>query len=870
MTDTKRLLIGALLAGVSLVPHTAAAQTSGSSSQPAPSTGMQGAPPVAAVEDEDAVAEDEIVVIGRRDPNAVIGDIPAENQLSPADIRATGATSVTELLEAIAPQTASSRGRGGGQPVILLNGRRTSGFREVRDLPPEAILRVDILPEEVALKYGYRADQRVVNFVLRPRFRSTTAQIEGGVPTAGGYTESEADLTRLMIGENSRTTINLHAERSGALLESEREIAFETDSSDEVDPRGFRTLTGPRRLVRATGTLNRNLIKDVSSTFSGQVQYSDGQSLLGPSLFSIGDPLARDTDTLSGEAGFAFNGNKDRWRWSLTGEYSLSRSNTDTDRENVALGLVSDRARTITRNGEIDLLLNGPLVSLPAGTGNVSLRVGADTQSLDGKATRFGVTSETDLGRREVDASVNVDLPIARRDEFLGAIGNLTLNANAEVERLSDFGTLTTWGAGAYWSPIREVNLITSFTQEEGAPSLAQLGNPILSTPNSRIFDFVTGRDATVELISGGNPDLDSDRRRVFKFGGTIKPLEGTDLELRADYTHSKVRNPISNFPGITAAIEAAFPDRFTRDADGNLIRADLRPVNTESYERSEIRWGFNFSKPLTSARPSQAQIEQFRRRAAESGQPLPPFPQGGGGGAGPTGGRGADRAGGGGGGFGRGGGGGGFGGFGGGRQGGRLQLSVFHTVLLKDTALIAEGLPALDYLGGFAPEGGLGRPQHRIEANGGYFNNGLGFRLAANWQSGSLVTGGQSGTLRFSPLTKVNANLFANLGQRFDLVAKYPWLRGTQVRLSVDNIFDSKQNVRDGLRLIPINYQPDLLDPQGRVVKLSLRKQFLPPPSFFRRNGGQQPGEGSRAAPAPQPAPPTTGPAAAAPPAGG
>jgi hypothetical protein len=836
MTEAKRTILGSLLASVALIPTGVAAQA-----QPETVAAAQApAADVDPLEDLDA-EEEEIVVVGRRDPGAVIGDIPPENQLSPADIRAYGATSVNELLEAISSQTASSRGRGGGRPIVLVNGRRTSGFREIRDLPPEAILRVDILPEEVALKYGYRADQRVVNFVLRPRFRSTTAQLEGTLPTSGGFDESEVDVTRLMIGENGRTTLNVHAERTSPLLESERDIGFTASDPDDVDPRDFRTLIGSRRMVRTTGTVNRNLFEDVSSTFTAQAEYSDGKSLLGPSLFVVGDPLTRDTKTVSGETGFAFNGNQGRWRWSATGEYALSRSESTTDREDDLLGAITDRARTVTQNGEFDLVANGPLATLPAGSANVTLRTGADTQSLDSRARRFGVVTETDLARREVEAYFNVDVPISRRDGFLGAIGNLTLNANAEVERLSDFGTLLTWGAGAFWSPIRQVNLITSFTQEEGAPSLGQLGNPIIATPNARIFDFVTGRDATVELITGGNPDLDADRRRVFKFGGTVRPLEA-DLELRADYTWSRVRNPISNFPGITAAVEAAFPDRFERDAEGNLIRADLRPVNTESYERSEIRWGFNFSKPLASARPSQAQIEQFRRRGAGGGTPPPGVNQGGGGGQGP-------RAAGGGG-FGR------FGGGPGGGRGGRLQLSVFHTVLLKDESRIAPGLPLIDFLGGQAPEGGSGRSQHRLEANAGYFNNGLGARLSANWQSGSLVEGGQSGGLRFLPLARVNANLFANLGQRFDLVSKYPWLRGSQVRLSVNNILDAKQKVRDGARLVPINYQPDLLDPRGRTISLSIRKLFLPPPGSFRRNSGSGSGGSERPLP-PAPASP-------------
>ena len=46
----------------------------------------------------------------------------------------------------------------------------------------------------------------------------------------------------------------------------------------------------------------------------------------------------------------------------------------------------------------------------------------------------------------------------------------------------------------------------------------------------------------------------------------------------------------------------------------------------------------------------------------------------------------------------------------------------------------------------------------------------------------------------------------------------------------------------------MPVNYQPDLLDPQGRTIRISIRKLFLPPRSFFRRPtavGG--PSEGAR-----------------------
>lgn len=113
--------------------------------------------------DADADVDDSntILVTGQRQRQrgAVVGDVPPIQQLDAGDVRALGVSSVAELLGELSPQTRSGQGRGGEQPVTLLNGRRISGFREIRDIPTEAIERVDILPEEVALKYGYSADQ---------------------------------------------------------------------------------------------------------------------------------------------------------------------------------------------------------------------------------------------------------------------------------------------------------------------------------------------------------------------------------------------------------------------------------------------------------------------------------------------------------------------------------------------------------------------------------------------------------------------------------------------------------------------------------------------------------------------------------------
>ena len=794
---------------------------------------------------------DEIVVTGQRPRGSVIGDIPPENTLNSRDVRATGATDITELLEALAPQIGSARGRGGERPILLLNGLRISSFRELRDLPTEAIQRVEILPEEVALKYGYRADQRVVNIILRRRFRSTAVRAEGRTATEGGYLSGLGDVTGLIIGPDSRTTVNVRAEGNSALTEAERDILFQPVAGNpDLDPRDARTLVGSRRSLRETITHNRQVLGNVSATANGELEHSEGRSLLGFPELADGSPLIsefdariRNTTTDSAHAGLALNWDKARWRFSATGNGDFARNITLSDPNEPAT--IRDRSRSTSVSGGLDGTANGPLFKLPAGDASATFRVGADTLDLDSSRRRAGVTSASSLGRTQGNASVNLDLPVSRRNRDFSALGNLTLNANGEVERLSDFGTLTTVGAGLNWSPIERLNLITSWTREEGAPSVSQLGDPILETAGTRIFDFTRGETVLVNAITGGNPGLDADRRNVFKLGGNWRPSTKLDLRLRADYVRSRLDGPISNFPGPSAALEAAFPERFVRDESGQLVSADLRPVNFDSARRDTLRWGFDFTKPLRSAPPSRAVIDQFRaRRAATGGAPPEgqppegPPPESGG----DRGGRGS---------FGDGpggsGGGGGFGGgrFGGsgGRQGGRLTFSLTHTVNLIDDVVIRPGVPELDYLHGDALGSSGGRPRHEIEAQAGWANNGLGARLSGNWRSGTEVDSAESGSLRFAPLATVNLRLFANLGERFDLVAKHPWLRGTQVRLDVRNLFDAKPKVRDAAGLVPFSYQPDLLDPLGRTVGISIRKLFSPPPSFFRRRRTQAPG---------------------------
>ncbi|HEX6377260.1 MAG TPA: TonB-dependent receptor [Allosphingosinicella sp.] len=835
----------ALLAGTASAPLLA--QEAPPAAEPVPEAAAAADQPVDPDDPDADLYEEEggtIVVTGQRQRGAVIGDIAPEVQFDRREIRALGAGSLSELLDAIAPQTRSGRGRDeGGRPVILLNGRRISGFSEIRDIPPEAIERIDVMPEEVALKYGYRADQRVVNFVLRRRFRAYTTELQGGLATAGGRESFGAEINYLRLDRSGR--INLAAEYRHAepLFESERDIV-QAEPVPGIELGRYRTLLPATDQLELNGTLNRSVSDDISATLNASVDVNSSTAFLGLPRPSLAPPgLRRESDTRAGHLGLSLNGSLAPWQWSLTANLDRTASETETQ---TSTGL--DRSRSISQVGSAELVMNGSLFDLPGGAVTAAARAGFDARGLDSEAQRGGILTIRELSRTRQNGQLNIDIPIAsRRRAVLSPLGNLSANVNAEVEHLSDFGTLRTLGAGLNWSPISQVSLIASFTDEDGAPSMQQLGDPVLSTPGVRVFDFVRGETVEVTRIDGGNPALIADNRRVWKLGATVRPLEDKDLSVTANYTSSRIVNAISSFPAATAEIEAAFPDRFQRGADGRLLLVDTRPVNFARADRSELRWGFNLTLPIGP----QPQPGQFRGRGrggqgaagapgapATTAEESPPAqgrpPRGEGAPAGAQGERGP-RPGGGQGGFGgRGGFGGGRGGFGGrGAGAGRLQLALYHTWHFTDSVLIRPGVPELDFLDGSAAGSRGGRPRHQLEFQAGLFRNGLGARLSAHWQSATFVRGGAvagGGTgddLFFDDHATVSLRLFADLGLQ-PFARERPFLRGMRVSLSIDNLLDSRQQVRDRLGATPLNYQPGYLDPLGRSVRLSVRKLFF------------------------------------------
>ena len=759
-------------------------------------------PPVTRRRASQGTADGGIVVTGRRPRGSVIGDIPPEQTFNPLDIKAYGSGNIGELLNTLGPQVSSNQGRVDNGPVVLLNGKRVSSFAEISNIPTEAIERMEVFPEELALKYGYRADQKVVNVVTFERFSSRIGRVAYTIPTEGGRDTAGINVNYLRISGDTRLSFDADYDRSGSLLESERDVLQIPEAPDSGR---FRTLLPEAERLALNGTVSGNLLSGVSSTLNGRFEANRSDSLLG---LGFDGPLTRNLDTRATHLGTSLGGRLGKWPWSFTANYDRTRTKTFTDTN--AARRAQDETRSVNSLADAELVLSGSFLKLPAGPVSTSFRAGGERREFTGRSLRGGVEQTADLSRNRAAVQANIDVPIASRSrKVLTWLGDFSANVNLAIEQLSDFGTLRAFGYGLNWSPIGEINLIASVTNEEGAPTVEQLGAPLVETPNVRTFDFTRREVIDITRVSGGNPSLGSDSRHVVKLGVNARPIPKTDFTLSVEYTKTRIEDPIATFPIATPEIETAFPGRFTRDVDGQLLRIDSRPLSFNRSDQERIRWGLNFTRPLGPVPPGfQNATPRFAGSEADLQKALPPGariikPE-----AGSPAAREFENV------------------------SSRLTLSFYYTWNLVDEIRTSEGGPVLDLLNGSATAARGGSPRHQLEFQAGAFKRGLGARLTINWQSGTIVrglsgtTGGSSGNLNFSDYTAVNINLFANL-ERVAGGEASNWLKGTRVSIGINNLFSARPGVRDDAGLTPLSYQPAYLDPLGRLVNFSLRKVF-------------------------------------------
>ncbi|KPL67009.1 hypothetical protein SZ64_02215 [Erythrobacter sp. SG61-1L] len=630
--------------------------------------------------DDSLDTENEIVVTAQNIRGSVQVAQPPIQVLSETDIAAYGASSIADLVAALAPQTGSGRGRSSGPPVFLVNGMRVSSFREMRSFPPEAIQKVEILPEEVAQKYGFSADQRLINFILKNNYSSRELEGEYSQPGAGGTSTKQVETTYLQIAGPSRFNINAEWNDTSPLTEAERGVVQSVVPGLATDPNpaNYRSLVGDSSDLELTGNVTTRLGGAGSSlSVNGTYERGRSQSLSGLNTVTLtdpndannsllrtygeDDPLARRSRTETVSFGSTLNAPLGDWQLTGTIDASRARSTTEIDRyadstvlqDAVADGLLAydgllpttsdagfDTAKTLTDSASSLVTVMGSPLILPAGDVTLTLDAGYKWNRVQSEDTRNpGV--ETSLTRGDLSAGFNLGVPITSRDDdFLGAIGDISLNFTAGIDHLSDFGTLTDWTAGINWGITDTLNIQASYITRDAAPGLSQLNSPEVVTLNVPTYDLSRGETVLATVTSGGNPNLTNEKQRDVRIGAFWQLPFLNNSSISVEYNRNNSSDVSASFPLLTPAIEAAFPDRVQRDlVTGQLISIDQRPVTFDSQKSSRLRFGLNLSGPFGKANASAGNANNpfaMARAAAGGGQG---GGQGGGGQAAPQGG---------------------------------------------------------------------------------------------------------------------------------------------------------------------------------------------------------------------------------------
>ena len=596
-------------------------------------------------------------------------------------------------------------------------------------------------------------------------------------------------------------------------------------------------------------------------------------------------PLDQDAETWTGHLGVSFNRDVAKWRLALTGNYDHADTRNDNDvgldttalQAAITAGTVNpfgtlpanlltprpgDDSHSKSDTGNIQFVASGPIWTIPAGEIRTSFRLGATGSAFSSQSSIGGIGQSETFSQGGGNVQASIDLPItSAKNKILPMFGDITVNTHVAFQEVSGFSVLDTLGYGVHWVPITGLSILINRLHDQAAPTQQQTSAPILLTPNTRIFDFATGQTVDVTQITGGNPALTSDDRYRDSVRVTWQPYEDKQLIFRADYNKIHYKNPIVGaLPAATAAIEAAFPDRFIRDAEGDLTEVDYRPVNFTAQDVSEyFRFGLRLiSRPIGPARPrrrrratrcssscarpaSPARSAAARpaRRPARPPRacrrPFParraPSPPSAGApsdaGAAPGNRRpaqpdrlraavvtaapaaaalaawtrrwrrtGRQR--------GFAGGRGGRGGGRGGPQDGRFRISRSSTPTTSPTATWWRPAGGRCSTSWTAPRwaGAGGQPQPRRSSC-------RSMSPSAATAPNSTPTGrapprspaawpAPTKTLSFSDLVKVNARLFADLNQRKTLIEQHPILKGVRISFSVANLFDQRQKVVD------------------------------------------------------------------------
>lgn len=682
---------------------------------------------------------DEVVVVGRRGA----ARLAPEREFGTEEIDNIGAYDIGEVINRISENLGLQQ-----PPLIIVNGRRVVDPRNFVGFPPDALSRLEILPQQAGAMYGGDPSRRVVNIVLVPEFRSRDGMAKASRPTSGGTSTLAVDARQSQLKETDTLQFGVEAARTTSLRADERPSVIEDNPAREGGTLRPATQTVSANLSM-TGTIGEWA---TSLTASGQEQRSRFSSRVA------GTPLdtRQATSVLNASGGVSGSA----YGWSV-------RMSLDTVAiESRQKGVLDLTARNMS--GVANLSADRTLIELPAGpmlmTVDTQYSLARDeTDTPDVRATQSS---------QAFDARSGLTLPIlsAQQDEGGAGWGDLVITLGGRLRTLDTAGADGQGlNAGFAWAPSSRYRFTGQWSRATDAPTRDQRFAPVLYGAPQTVYDFRSGETVEILPLTGGNPDLRAQDIQSASIGASAGPFGRWGLQGNLDLQSTRSTAAIGALPALTPATEAAFPDRFLRDATGRLFAVDQRAINLQEIAADILSSGLTANIPLGEAAP---------------GSP--------------------------------------------GR--GSIQVSVSHTWRLADRLIIRNDLSMFDRLAGDG--GGVPRHQATLRIDGRFGRWGANLSGSWRSSARTRRDVGQDGPqdILLSPMTTVGLKVSTVLETNQGEATETPGRRrndGLRLELEIENLFDARPGARLGDGLPVPGYGRNHQDPLGRTVRLTASRRF-------------------------------------------
>ncbi len=531
--------------------------------------------PAAAVQAQDTTASEpallpDVVVTARR--RGSTATMP-ERELDGGAIDALGGAKISDVLAKL------KRANGDGDEIaVIINGRRITDPLVFLQLPPDALDRLEILPPGSAATYGGDATGRTYNLVVAESYRSSEVETAAAMPTRGGSTRLEATVRRNAVEGLKLSSTQIGANRETALYGRERPGFLTDPASDGA------TLRPATESVNAQLSLNIP-VGDWNVSLNTNAQRDDSRSVSATGSTDVTNRSLVDSASVNA----TFGGQVQDWFVNVFGGGQWSESDQS--------GLVDSRQTVTALNAAASA--SGRIDGLPAGASQINLSAGVN-QSRSRSVQESDRTNQT-INARNVRARAVIPLFRSGPDSNTTLpIGTVSANVGAGWDDASTGGG-TSSNIGLNWAVRPRLRMVVNLARSQVQPNTDQLTKPLTIGPPVLVYDFRTAGAVEVTPLLGGNPDLRPSQSDVLYTNVSAGPFSPWTFQASTGLTVQSSRDGIVNGLPPTPANEAAFPERFVRDADGRLTRIDQRPLNLAQTRSSTLSSNVSFEVPKVS-----------------------------------------------------------------------------------------------------------------------------------------------------------------------------------------------------------------------------------------------------------------------------